>query len=116
VKIEKETADGCDSAKPSAAPIRGAVQGVATTAASAPVKKLPHWPLSRVSLSPFPVRLRPTSNWPRSESAIRKSNNVMTTTKAGDWSWNPHPAWCPPALRISRSAASDQKETRIPEV
>ena len=41
VKTAKVMVAGCARAKPMAAPISGAVQGVATTVARTPVKKLP---------------------------------------------------------------------------
>ena len=41
VKTAKVMAAGCARAKPMAAPMSGAVQGVATTVARTPVKKLP---------------------------------------------------------------------------
>src|SRR5690625_912638 len=46
---------GCVNAKPSAAPINGAVQGLATTAASTPVKKEPLSPDFCVRLCPAPI-------------------------------------------------------------
>ena len=44
--------------------MKGAVQGVATTAASTPVKKLPARPSRAARFEPMPVMLPPTSKKP----------------------------------------------------
>src|SRR5690625_7833622 len=55
---------GCVSAKPRAAPIKGAVQGLATTAASTPVKKEPLRPDFCVRLCPAPIHRAPKDTVP----------------------------------------------------
>mmetsp|Transcript_23223 Transcript_23223/g.54973 ORF Transcript_23223/g.54973 Transcript_23223/m.54973 type:complete len:221 (+) Transcript_23223:2387-3049(+) len=67
------TAAGWASAKARAAPMKGAVQGVATTAASTPVKKLPVNPLRAARPEPRPVKLPPISNSPERFNPTRKS-------------------------------------------
>ena len=52
------------SAKPRAAAMNGAVQGVATTTASTPVKKAPVMPLLDASPWPMPVKPPAISNTP----------------------------------------------------
>ena len=54
------TAGGAASPAAMATPMNGAVQGVATTTASNPVKKLPRCP-GRAA-RPWPVRIRPLPN------------------------------------------------------
>ena len=52
------------TAKPSAVPMNGAVQGLATTTASTPVKKLPLSPLRLARELPVFIRLPPNSIMP----------------------------------------------------
>ncbi len=61
VKIVKETQTGCVNAKPRAEPINGAVQGVATTVASAPLTKEPNKLARWVASTLSPVSEVPTS-------------------------------------------------------
>ncbi len=84
VKTAKVTIAGCARAKPIATPMKGPTHGVATTVASTPVKKLPVKPCLRVSESPAPIMLRPSSNMPESDSAKKKSSSANTATKPGD--------------------------------
>ena len=100
-----------------AAAMNGAVQGVATSTASSPVKKLPAWPARPVSacrcrpggppMSKTPERLRPTAS----------SSQLMPATKAGDWSWKPQPAAEPAAAGDQERAAECQRRsTSMPAV
>ena len=58
------TAGGWVMAKPRAVPMRGAVQGLATTTASTPVKKLPLIPPRFASPLPVFMMLPPNSTRP----------------------------------------------------
>ena len=58
------------SAKPTAAPMKGAVQGVATITASTPVKKEPPRPDRSASAPPMPANRPPISNRPAKFSPI----------------------------------------------
>ena len=57
-------AGGCANANPTAAPINGAVQGVATIVANTPVKKLPLYPERPANEEPIPVTEPPIENTP----------------------------------------------------
>ena len=96
--------------------MKGAVQGVAATAASAPVKKVPAWPDRAVSPWPNPVIRPPTSQTPDSASASAKKRYASSVTMAGDWSWKPQPIWSPPARSVSRAPASAPNASSTPAV
>ena len=66
-------------------------------------------PWLTASSPPTEVRERPSSNCPASERAKKKIPEARTARKTGDWSWKPHPAWVPPARRMSRTATIAQK-------
>ena len=65
--------------------MNGAVQGVATTVASTPVKNEPASPSLRVRLSPAPVSDPPSSNTPDRFSPSARNSAISASTKPGDW-------------------------------
>ena len=99
-----------------AAPMKGAVQGVATSTASAPVAKLPAWPPREASPCPAPASRPPTWNTPDRFSPTPNSTQAIAATKAGDWNWKPHPAAPPAARRASSAPPSAPKATMTPAV
>ena len=116
VKTRTETAGGWLRPKPRAEPMKGAVQGVATTVASAPLQNEAARPVRRAVRLPAAMSEVPTSKTPKRFSPSRRKRPARKTTKAGDWSWKPQPT-CSPAARSARSSpASAQKETSTPAV
>ena len=88
--------------------MNGAVQGVATSTATAPAQK---WPQLPSPLDSIVVRPAPISKTPNRFSAISTNSSAIAATKTGDWSWKPQPTDCPSALRTSSSpprAANDR--------
>src|SRR5665213_3723673 len=84
------------SAKPSALPSSGAVQGVARKVASTPVAKLP-------STMPFPpasamIRGSGISNRPQRLAANSSRIAAMPARKTGDWNCTPQPTYMPAAI------------------
>ena len=77
------TAAGWLSPKPTAAPMKGAVHGVATITASTPVKKEPERPDRPARPLPIPTRRPPISNRPAKFSPIRTISQAMSRTKTG---------------------------------
>jgi len=73
------TAGGATMAPAIAAPMNGAVQGVATTTASKPVKKLPTWPPFIASDCPVPAIPPPTANTPDRLSPTPNSSQAVST-------------------------------------
>ena len=69
-KIISALTGGWVRAKPSALPIKGAVQGLATTTASTPVKKLPRVPGALARPAPRFIQRFPKSTRPESERPI----------------------------------------------
>ena len=69
-KIASASAVGATSAKPSAAPINGAVHGVATIVARTPVENAPAIPERAAKRPPVPARPRPNSAAPDRLSPI----------------------------------------------
>ncbi len=110
------TAGGAASPAAMATPMNGAVQGVATTTASRPVKKLPVWP-GRAA-RPWPVCIRPVpiSNTPDRLRPTANSSQVIAATNTGDWNWNPQPAAVPAARTASRAAQSPANAASTPAV
>ena len=81
---------GSTSAAPSAAPMNGPVQGVATKAASAPVQKAPRVPPlagQRVAAADR----RGSSNRPARLSAIAVTSSSSSRMTRGSCSWNAQP-------------------------
>ena len=83
VKIIKEGNADIVKAAPTATPRNGAMQGVATTVAKTPEKKLPDKPAFWERLEPSPVIEIPISNTPLKLSPKRKSKAAKTDTKIG---------------------------------
>ena len=73
IKIANASGAGAISAKPSAAPMNGAVQGVATTVANTPVAKAPNTPSRPANRLPMPTNPRPNSATPERLSPIANS-------------------------------------------
>ena len=83
--MRSTVAGGAVAAAAMAAPMKGAVQGVATTTASRPVKKLPISPPRRVSPSPTPTQPPPISKTPDKFNPIANRSQATAATKTGDW-------------------------------
>ena len=83
VKTVSEDKKGIVKAAPTATPRKGAIQGVATTVARIPEKKLPQSPDFRDKPAPRPVIDIPISKTPLRLSPKRKSKIANTRTKAG---------------------------------
>src|SRR3569833_236240 len=90
-------AKGADNvrAKPSAAAMKGAVQGAATATASTPVKKAPTAPLR--DANPPPAVMEPTSNRPERLRPTAKTSSAKPATAGGGGGGGPRPARAPPA-------------------
>ena len=113
-KIASVEAADCDSAKPSAAPMNGAVQGEATTTASTPEPKA-----SSVRLLLVHPRHAAGASWPNSNTPARlspsaKNRTASAVTTTGDCSWNPQPSSCPAARSASSIMASSTNVTMTP--
>ena len=99
-----------------ATPMNGAVQGVATSTASSPVKKLPACPAFPASRPPAPTIPAPISNAPDRFSPTANNTHAMPTTNTGDWNWNPQPAAAPAARVANNAPASAANVTSTPAV
>ena len=77
-------------AKPIAVPRNGAEQGVASTTASSPSKKLRAIPLASAPTLPSAVGA-PISNTPNRFSAKPTRSSVIASAKRGSWNWKPQP-------------------------
>ena len=84
-KIAAVTAIGSASATAIAAPMNGAVHGVATTAASRPGAKLPSHPPRAATLWPTPANRPLIWNTPDKFRPIANSSQAITATNTGDW-------------------------------
>ena len=69
-KTSSATGAFCVNANPSAGPMNGAVHGLATSVASAPVKNEPSFPPRSASVVPRPMKPAPILTTPASASAI----------------------------------------------
>ena len=96
--------------------MKGAVQGVATSTASSPVKKLPVCPPRIASPCPVPASRPPTSNTPDRFNPTANSSQLIPATKAGAWNWNPQPATAPPARAASSTPPSPANAASTPAV
>ena len=96
--------------------MKGAVQGVATSTASKPVKKLPAWPCRLANRPPTLASGVPTWNTPDRFNPTPNSSHAMAATKIGEANWNPHPAADPAARAASKAAARPAKVTSTPAV
>ena len=99
-----------------ATPMNGAVQGVATTTASSPVKKLPSCPGAPPGPGRCCIRPVPISNTPDRLSPTANSSQAMAATNTGDWNWNPQPAAAPAARAASSAAPEPANATSTPAV
>ena len=109
-------AGGAARAAAMAAPMKGAVQGVATMTARRPVKKLPVWPARVARDWPVPVQLPANWNTPERFRPTAKRIMAMAATSMGDWNWKPQPAAAPADRRARRMAPSAVKAVRTPAV
>ena len=111
-----DCAAGSVNAKPSAAPMNGAVHGEATATASTPVRKLSAsgW-RNRIEASPLGNTVA-NSNRPARLSAINVNSTASTTTKPGDCNWKPQPICSPPARNAINNPASATKDSTTPAV
>src|SRR5260370_28990553 len=73
-KTATDTYQGCVTANPMADAMKGAVQGVATAVASAPVKKEPAYPGRDRRSLPIPASWKPNENAP--ERLSPTPNNI----------------------------------------
>ena len=78
------SAAGAISAKPRAAPMNGAVHGVATIVARTPVKNVPASPDRAASRPPTPPSAPPKPATPDRLNPIAKRRYASTATKTGD--------------------------------
>ena len=92
---------GSTKAAPNAKPKKGPVQGVATKAAKAPVKKAPRAPPLRVAASPAAKAGK--ANKPARLKAMAVTSKSSRRMTFGSCSWNAQPAVSPAARRSSRS-------------
>ena len=102
------------NAKPTAVPRKGAEQGVASTTANRPSRKLRRAPVVCSPRRAAPPTSKLISNTPKRLSANATSTIAMADTKSGDWNWNPQPTWPPAARTASTAPASTTMEVRIP--
>ena len=84
VKIKKEAFEGVVRAAPKAAPINGAVHGVATMVVRTPFKKVLAYPVCLVNSDPADVKEIPTSKTPSKFKAIAKNKNAIAEINIGD--------------------------------
>ena len=91
------------SAKPSAAPMNGAVHGDATITASTPDANASSARFFAVQPATPDGANCPNSNTPDRFSASTKKSSASAVTTAGDCSWKPQPS-CSPAARSANSA------------
>src|SRR5688572_10672833 len=102
------------SAAPRAAPMKGAVQGEATAAASTPVRKESSVG-SRARNDAMPEgSTEPNSNTPARLRPMRVNNAASAAMVAGDCSWNPQPSCSPPARAAISTLASARKASTTP--
>ena len=102
------------SAYPSAAPMKGAVQGEAMATASTPERNASvlAWPLRAVAIRAGSND--PNSKRPERLSASARNSTASSATNSGDWSWNPQPISAPSDLSTTRTPAKTQNDARTP--
>ncbi|MNR09974.1 hypothetical protein D3C85_1262000 [compost metagenome] len=105
---------GRTSAVPSAAAMKGPVQGVATKAASTPVQKAPRAPPLLVSSAP--ALMVPSSNNPARLKAMMQVSSNSSSIMRGSCSWKAQPIWAPPARRASSRPPSTMHIAITPTV
>ena len=113
-KIMMPGIGGPARAAATAAPMKGAVHGVATTAAKTPVKKLPATPPRAARLCPAPAQRPPITSTPEKLSPTAKSSQIIASTNSGDWNWKPQPASRPPSRRASNTPPRARKLSSTP--
>ena len=96
--------------------MKGAVQGLATTTASTPVKKSPAAPDFSVSACPVPASVAPNCQSPDRLRPIANSSNTNTATTAGCCNWKPQPSASPAPRKASTSAPATAKLASTPAV
>ena len=115
-----KTASACHAgkvtAKPSEAPMKGAVQGEATATASTPVSSESTTGCRARTAATEPGSTEPSSNTPARLSPISVNSAASVATTAGDCSWKPQPSCSPPARRASSNDASATKDSTTPAV
>ena len=94
--------------------MNGAVQGVATTVASRPLRNEPAQPSRPDSRAPAAAAPAPISNTPKRFRPTRKNSMAARVTSHGLWNWKPQPSIWPPARSPMSSPAMAQKDTRTP--
>jgi hypothetical protein len=95
---------GRTRAAPRAKPRNGPVQGVATNAASAPVKKAPRTPPLRARPSPPVIAV--SWNRPARFRAIAVTSSNRSRITRGSCSWKAQPITAPPARKASSTPPS----------
>src|SRR5579883_3135571 len=111
-KIASATSGGDNSAKPSAVPSSGAVQGVANNVASTPAKKLPR--CMRPSPSAVTAVGSGISNRPQTFAANTVRIAAIATKNTGCWNCNPQPTATPAARKPIATAAKARNVTTMP--
>jgi hypothetical protein len=113
-KIKSVVAADWVSTAPMAPAIKGAVQGVAATTASAPVKKAPASPPRSAAFALVFCNPPPISNTPSRLRPIAKNRSAKAAVTSGDCNWNPHPTASPALRNAIKSAARPRKVARTP--
>ena len=96
--------------------MNGAMQGLATTQASTPVKKLPLRPPRDASRSPVAPSRPPMLNTPDRLSPTANIRYTSRATNHGCCSWKPQPSAMPAERRPSTSAPMAAKALSTPSV
>ena len=104
---------GSSNAAPSAAAMKGPVQGVAATAASSPVAKAPRTPERPC---PLPVSMLGSSKIPAKLSVMTVASTSSAMTTEGSCNWNAQPTCSPPARKASMIAPSAAQASTTPAV
>ncbi|MFC7691994.1 hypothetical protein ACFQY5_22865 [Paeniroseomonas aquatica] len=89
---------------------------MATSTASAPVKKLPAWPPCAARAPPAPASRPPRANTPERFSPTASISQASAATKAGAVNWKPQPAVTPAWRSPISSPARARKLTSTPAV
>ena len=104
----------CVRAKPSAAAMKGAVQGAATATASTPVKNAPTAPERDARLSPTVTE--PNSNTPERFKPTAKISSEKPATAIGSCNWKPQPTALPPWRSATITSPNSRKLSTAPVV
>src|SRR5512134_2223697 len=114
VKTLKAVAASAVNAKPSAAPMNGAVHGAAISTASMPVRNQSNAGRRALQAASREGNRLPNSKTPDRFRASAKNSSASAATATGDWSWNPQPNSAPAERSASKATASAQKDTSTP--